>query len=74
VNTVLRRIFLQKRQKATGGWRDYRFKSMRRMEHIARMGRRRNTCKILVGKPEGKRPLVDISIDGRIKLRWILKK
>jgi hypothetical protein len=26
------------------------------------------------GKPEGKRSLVDIDIDGRIKLNWILEK
>jgi len=25
--------------------------------HVARMGEVRNACKILVGKPEGKRPL-----------------
>jgi hypothetical protein len=26
-------------------------------EHVAYMGEMRNTCEILVGKPEGKRPL-----------------
>jgi hypothetical protein len=26
-------------------------------EHVARMGEKRNACRILVGKPEGKRPL-----------------
>jgi hypothetical protein len=30
-------------------------------------------CKILVRKPEGKRPQ-DIGIDGRIILKWILRK
>jgi hypothetical protein len=25
--------------------------------HVTRMGEKRNTCKVLVGKPEGKRPL-----------------
>jgi hypothetical protein len=32
--------------------------------HVARMGETRGVYKILVGKPEGKRPL------GRPKLRW----
>jgi hypothetical protein len=27
------------------------------VEHVARMGKRRNAYRILVGKPEGKRPL-----------------
>ena len=30
--------------------------------------------KVLVGKPEGKRPLGEEDIDGRVILRWILKK
>jgi hypothetical protein len=33
--------------------------------HVARMGEKRNACRILVGKPEGKRPL------GRPKCRWV---
>jgi hypothetical protein len=37
---------------------------MKWAEHIARMGEFRNACKILVGKPEGKRPL------GRPRCRW----
>jgi hypothetical protein len=32
--------------------------------HVARMGMKRNTYKILVGKPKGKRPL------GRPRRRW----
>jgi hypothetical protein len=28
----------------------------------------------LVGKPEGRRPLEDPGVDGRIILRWIFKK
>jgi len=27
-----------------------------------------------VGKPEGKRPLGDPDVDGRIRLRWIFRK
>jgi hypothetical protein len=33
--------------------------------HVARMGDKRNAYKILVGKPEGKRPL------GRPRHRWV---
>jgi len=32
--------------------------------HLARVGRTKNTYKILVGKPEGKRPR------GRLRRRW----
>ena len=34
------------------------------MMHVARMGQRRGVYRVLVGKPEGKRPL------GRPRLRW----
>jgi hypothetical protein len=34
-----------------------RSRRMRWTEHVARMGKMRNVYKILVGKPEGKRPL-----------------
>jgi hypothetical protein len=32
----------------------------------------RNVHNIFVGKPEGKRPLRDLGIDGRIILEWML--
>jgi hypothetical protein len=38
---------------------------MRWAEHVARMGEKRNTYRLLVGKPEGKRPL------GRPRRRWV---
>jgi len=37
---------------------------MRWVGHVARMEERRGVCGVLVGKPEGKRPL------GRPRLRW----
>jgi hypothetical protein len=37
-------------------------------------GKIRNVYKILVRKPEGKKPLEDLSIDGRITLEWIIWK
>jgi hypothetical protein len=38
---------------------------MRWAEHVARMGEKRNAYRILVGYPEGKRPL------GRPRRRWV---
>ena len=37
---------------------------MRKAGHVARMGERRGVYRVLVGKPEGKRPL------GRPRRRW----
>jgi hypothetical protein len=34
----------------------------------------RKAYTILVGKPEGKRPLADPLVDDRIILKWILRK
>jgi hypothetical protein len=30
---------------------------MRLAEHVVRIGKKQNACRLLVGKPEGKRPL-----------------
>jgi hypothetical protein len=38
---------------------------MRWVSHVARMGEKRNAYRLLVGKPEGKRPL------GRPRRRWM---
>jgi hypothetical protein len=77
-NRVLRRLFGPKRDEVTGGWRKphnkelhdlysspsiVRMVKLRRMRwagHVAQMERR-----ILVGKPEGKKPL------GRPRRRWV---
>jgi hypothetical protein len=45
-----------------------RINKLRRMRwavHVARMGEKRNAYRLLVGKPEGKRPL------GRTRRRWV---
>jgi hypothetical protein len=38
------------------------------------MGKERGVQRVLVGKPEGKRPLGRPDLDGRIILRWIFRK
>jgi hypothetical protein len=42
-----------------------KWKSMRWAGHVARTGEKRNVYRLLVGKPEGKRPL------GKARRRWI---
>jgi len=37
--------------------------------HVARMEWRRETYRVLVGKPEGKRPFGRVDVDGRIILK-----
>ena len=56
---------------------------MRWAEHVARMGERRGVYWVLVGKPEGKRPLgrlgrrwednikVDLQEEGHVDMDWI---
>jgi hypothetical protein len=38
--------------------------------NVARMGKERGVYRVLVGKSEGKRPLGDPGVGGRIILRW----
>jgi hypothetical protein len=42
--------------------------------HVARMGEGRGVYRVLVGKPEGKRPLGNPGVDERIMLGCIFKK
>ena len=42
--------------------------------HVARMEKRRGVFRVLVRKPEGKRPLGNQGVGGRIILRWIFRK
>ena len=77
-NRVLRRIFGPKRDEVTGEWRKLHnedFSDLYSLPNIvwviksrrmrwARMGEGRGVHRVLVGKPEGKRPL------GRPRRRW----
>jgi hypothetical protein len=40
-------------------------KRVRWAGHVARMGEKKNAYRLLVGKPEGRRPL------GRLRRRWV---
>jgi hypothetical protein len=72
-NRVLRRVFGPKRDEITGEWRKlhneelndlYSLPNILRVVKSARMGEGRGVHRVLVGKPEGKRPL------GRPRRRW----
>jgi hypothetical protein len=45
-----------------------KLRGMRWTEYVARMSETRNTCSVLVGKPE------DLDVRERIILNWILEK
>jgi uncharacterized protein Veg len=45
---------------------------MRWAGHVTRMGEGRDVYRVLVGRLEGRRPLEDLGVGGRITLRWIL--
>ena len=79
-NRVLRRIFGPRSDEVTGEWRRLHneelndlysnimrvIKSrMRWAGHVARMGEERGVYRVLVGNPEGRRPL------GRPRHRWV---
>jgi hypothetical protein len=42
--------------------------------YVARMGKKRCVCWVLVSKPEGNDRLGDQGVDGRIILRWFFRK
>jgi len=48
---------------------------LRWVGHVARLGERRGAYRVLMGKPEGKRPLGrPRCLDRRTTLRWIFRK
>jgi hypothetical protein len=65
---ILRKIFGPKKEEVAGGWRRLqrsgelhnrviKSRRMRWAGHVARTGEMRNAYEIVIGKPEGKRPL-----------------
>jgi hypothetical protein len=64
-NRVLRRMFGPKRDDVTGSLRKNAIRIiMSRNRAYSTHGENRNVCKIMVEKPEGKRPI------GRSRSRW----
>jgi hypothetical protein len=64
----LSRVFGPKRDEVTGEWRklhNEELNDLRWAGHVARMWEDRVVHRVLVGKPEGKRPL------GRPRHRWV---
>jgi hypothetical protein len=74
-NSVLRRIFVPKRTEMTGGLHDLysapsiirmiKSRRMRCVGHVAQMKKKRKAYRLLIGKPEEKKPL------GRPRRRWV---
>jgi hypothetical protein len=79
-NRVLKRILGPKRDEVRSDWKNEKLHNLysspniirmiksrmtRWAGHVARMGEKRNAYRIVVGKPEGKRPL------GRPRRRWV---
>jgi hypothetical protein len=52
--------------------RQIKSRRMRWAGHVACMGEGRNVYRVLMGKPEGKRPLKDQGVDGRMGPKWAL--
>jgi len=85
-NRVLKRIFRPKRDEITREWRKLHNGELNDLhsspnigrgvwvEYVACVGEKRGIYRVLVGKPEGKRPFGRPRIDGRIILRWIFRK
>jgi hypothetical protein len=42
--------------------------------HVARMGEERNVYRVLLGNPEGKKPVKDQGVEGRMGSEWISRR
>ena len=87
-NMVLRRIFGPRRDEVMGEWRRLRNEElndlysspninagrMRWVGRVARMGEERGVYRVLLGKPEGRRPLGRLGVDVSIILGWISRR
>jgi hypothetical protein len=51
-----------------------KLRRMRWARHIVRLGEGRGVYRVLVRKPEGKDDWEGPGVDGRITLRWIIRK
>jgi hypothetical protein len=47
---------------------------MRWVVHVARIGEKRNLCRMLMGKPEGKNHWEDQNVGGWAILKWIFER
>jgi hypothetical protein len=52
----------------------YEIKNNERAGYVAHMEEKRNVHRVFVGKPEGKRLLETLDVDGKIILKSLLKK
>jgi hypothetical protein len=52
----------------------FKWRGIRLVGHVARMGYRRGSYIVLVDRPQRWRPLGDLSVDGMIKYKSILRK
>jgi hypothetical protein len=90
-NRVLRRIFEQKRDEMTGGWRKLHSEEIHNVcsssniirmiklgtrwaGNLACMEEKRNAFRVLVGKPQRKRPLGRPIHRQENNIKWIIEK
>jgi hypothetical protein len=52
----------------------FKLRRVRGMGHGAYTGEKKNTCVVLIGKPEAEYHFEALGIDGRVILKWTLKK
>jgi hypothetical protein len=80
-NKLLRRLFGPKRDEVTGEWRKLHNEELNDLFYLTNIMRvvksrriRRAVHRVLMGKPEEKRPLGEPDVDGMMILKWIFRK